>query len=414
MDKTSNRWKFVAHGAFYATAITIAEPSTILPLIVNHFTDSTVLIGVFSSLLRGGAVLMQLYAAFHAQAYAKVIGKLRIVFFFRFLMWFGIGAAIYALGDENHYLTLILFAAGLFAFSFSAGFGAVFYQELIGKSFSREYRGKSMAYRQFFTGLSAILSGTVAAWFLNQFDAPNSFAYLFMISSFTMGIGFLIMGTFNEDKKENISKKEKNFGKFLQNANKIYKEDLYLRIQIYSRLIAYSFFLVFPFVILQAKDAYNIGGTEVGIIVSLQMTGAMLSNILWGKLSGKNLNKLIILIAYTLLIVTLILTVVVGYYHQNESSIYIYYLLFFIAGGALDGLRLAYGNLILILSPEDKRPVYVAIQNNITSIGLFFAIPGGALLSVIGFQYLALFTILILVFGLFLSTKLKKDCLHSD
>ena len=409
MDKTSNRWKFVAHGAFYATAITVAEPSTILPLIVNYFTESTFLIGVFSSLLRGGAVLMQLYAAFHAQAYAKVIGKLRIVFFFRFLMWFGIGATIYTIGDSNHALTLVLFAIGLFAFSFSAGFGAVFYQELLGKSFTREYRGKSMAYRQFFTGLSAILSGSIAAWFLNKFDAPDSFAYLFMISSFTMGVGFLIMGTFSEEKKENVSVKEKNFGIFLKNSMKIFKQDIFLQRQIYSRLIAYAFFLVFPFIILQVKNAYNMTGTQVGIIVSLQMAGAMLSNILWGKLSGKNRNKLIILIAYLLLISTLILTLFVQNYHAYAESIYIYYLLFFIAGGALDGLRLAYGNLILILSPEDKRPVYIAIQNNITSIGLFFAIPGGALLSLIGFEYLAILTILILAFGLFISTKLNNN-----
>lgn len=400
----------MAHGTFYATAITIAEPSTILPLIVNYFTDSTTLIGLFSSLLRGGAVLMQLYAAFYAQAYAKVIGKLRIVFFFRFFMWFSIGVSLYLLGDTNHTLSLWLFAVGLFAFSFSAGFGAVYYSELIGKSFTKEYRGQTMAYRQFFTGFSAILSGSIAAWFLNRFSPPESFSYLFIISSFSMAIGFVAMGTFKEDVKVNISGKEKNFSTFLRNSVKTFRQDIYLQRQVWSRLIAYGIHLIFPFIILQAKEAYDISGTQIGIIVSLQMAGAMLSNILWGRLSGKNLNKLIIVISYITLIIVVGLSFGVQFFHHVNNSIFIYYFLFFIAGAALDGLRLAYSNLILILAPENKRPVYIAIQNNITSLGLFFAIPGGALLSLIGFNYLAVLTAGVLIWGLIISMGLKKDC----
>ena len=93
--------KNVLHGFFLAIAVTVAEPSTILPLIIHHFSNSVVLVGVFASLLKGGAVAVQMVAAFYAQEYTRVLPYLRIVFFFRWFSWFLIGLAIYFVGDSN-------------------------------------------------------------------------------------------------------------------------------------------------------------------------------------------------------------------------------------------------------------------------------------------------------------------------
>jgi signal peptidase II len=48
--------------------------------------------------------------------------------------------------------------------------------------------------------------------------------------------------------------------------------------------------------------------------------------------------------------------------------------IFFLAGASTDGNRISSGNLIIQIAPENKRPVYVALQANITSLGLFFSI----------------------------------------
>jgi len=75
-----NNLKNVLHGFFLAIAMTIAEPSTILPLIVHHFSESVVLVGIFASLLRGGAIVVQLFAAFYAQSFGLVLPYLKRVF----------------------------------------------------------------------------------------------------------------------------------------------------------------------------------------------------------------------------------------------------------------------------------------------------------------------------------------------
>ena len=87
IDLRSNRLKFVIHGFFVSSGIHVAEPSTILPLIVNYFSQSNILLGFFSSLVRGGAIIMQLYTAFYAQSYTRVMKPLRIILVKEMLHW---------------------------------------------------------------------------------------------------------------------------------------------------------------------------------------------------------------------------------------------------------------------------------------------------------------------------------------
>jgi len=225
IDNPKNNYKNVAHAFFLSLAITIAEPSTVLPLIIEHFSQSVVIVGLFVSLLRGGAIIIQLYAAFHAQAYKRVLPYLSKVFFFRWLSWFSIGASIYFIGDTNKTLTLFFIGAGLFFFSFSAGFGAIYFKELQAKLFSKKYRGKTMANRQVAGSVASIISGGIAGYVLGNYEAPLNYAYLFMVSSFIMGIGFVIFATIEEPEKEKVQEKEKNFGLFVKNALKILQED---------------------------------------------------------------------------------------------------------------------------------------------------------------------------------------------
>jgi len=236
---------------------------------------------------------------------------------------------------------------------------------------------------------------------LNHFEAPKSYGYLFLISAIFMGVGFLFFATVKEPIKENISIKESSFNKFLKNSFAILKEDKHLSTQIFSYLFSYSYLIAMPFIILQAKEYIKLNGTDIGIFISVQMVGAMLSNFLWGKLSSSGRNRIIVNISTLILIFAITLSWI------TKSNIYGYYVIFFSLGVATDGLRLSFGNLILILAPEDKRPVYVALQTNIVSIGIFFSVLGGAIVQYLDYGWLYGVTLFFLVLSFILSLKLK-------
>ena len=400
MDKFSNHVRNILHGFFLSVGTTIAEPSTILPLIVNYFGGSSLLVGFFASLLRGGAILVQLFAAFQAQSYALMLPYMRRVFLIRFLAWFFIGVAIILFGESSPNLTLFSIGLGLFIFSFSAGFGAIYFKDIIGKIFSHKFRGKTMAYRQFFSAFGGLISGALAALVLEYFPAPQSYGYLFIISSFIMGLGYIAFGTVDEPVKKELSEKEKSFAKFLSNSLALLKSDKQLQIQLTTFLLAYSYLISLPFIILDAQIKIDLNGVAIGSLITAQMVGAMLSNFLWGRLSGRGLNRLTANISITLYIIAILMAF-------SASSLYMYMAIFFIIGGAVDGNRIASGNLILALAPPEKRPVYVALQINIISFGLFFSLLGGAILHFTNYTTLYSLSIVMLFISLFFSFKLK-------
>ncbi|WP_457594211.1 MFS transporter [Hydrogenimonas sp.] len=400
MDKLSNHVKNILHGFFLAVGTTVAEPATILPLMVSYFGGSPVLVGFFSGLLRGGAVIMQLFAAFKAQHYALMLPYLRRVFLFRFFSWFMIGVSIMLFGEEHPTLTLWCIGIGLFLFSFSAGFGAIYFREIVAKIFSHRFRGKTMAWRQFFAGLGALISGAVAAWVLESFEPPYDFGYLFMLSAVLMGVGLAAFATIEEPVKEHFDVKIESFKAFLKHAAQTLRSDRQLQIQVTTFLFGYSYLIALPFIILDAKETIDLTGTAVGILITAQMAGAMLSNLLWGRLSGAGFNRLTANIAIFMQLCAVILAFF-------ADSLPLYMVIFFLFGAAADGNRIASGNLILILAPEAKRPLYVALQMNIVSLGMFFSILGGFILHFGGYTLLYTITASTLAFAFFLSLRLN-------
>ncbi len=400
IDDPKNNIKNVLHAFFLGLAITVIEPSTVLPLMVHHFVDSAIVVGIFASLLRSGAIIIQLYASFYAQSYKRVIPYLRRVFFFRFLSWFSIGLSIYLIGDKNPYLTITLIGIGLFFFSFTAGFGAIYFKELQAKLFSKEYRGKTMANRNIASSIASIISGGVTGYVLSHFDAPLNYAYLFMVSSFLMAIGFVAFGTIEEPPKKNISKKEKSFKEFLKNASNILKKDKRLQIQIFAVFLSYAYLFSMPFVILNAKNSFNLTGWTLGGFITIQMIGSIIgSSLIWRRISDyEKMLTLAFLIASLAFFVAIF-----------ANNVYLYMIVFLLFGIAIDGFNIAGMNLIIEIAPEDKRPIYVALQTNLSSFGLFLPILGGVILDFVGsYNIIYAITIFLLLLGAFVSIKLKS------
>jgi len=258
-----------------------------------------------------------------------------------------------------------------------------------------------MANRQLFSSVGAIISGGVAGWILERYEAPANYAYLFMISAFVMAIGFVAMGTVDEPIKKNISIREDSFSKFLKNVKTILGSDKRLQLQIASSLLGYSYLLAMPFVIIAAKEHVELTGWLLGGFITVQMIGSIVGNIFVWKRFKSNYASMLLL-AFALMILAFVVAIF-------ATSMIGYGLIFFIFGFSQDGFRNADMNLVLEIAPEEKRPVYVAIQSTMVSIGLFFSIPGGIVLSMYGYQVLYILTIAMLMLGVYFTLLLKRQ-----
>ena len=365
---------------------------------VSFFGGSHLLIGFFTSLIKGGSILVQLIGAFYAQSYPRMMPYLHRVFAARFLSWFGIGFVIFFFGENHPNVALASIGIGLFIFSFSAGFGTIYFNEVVAKVFAHKERGRVIANRQFFMGLGSIISGGIAGYVISIVDAPDSFGILYMLSALLMLFGIYAFATIKEPIKNELSQKEEKFRHFLKNSLHTLKADKALQRQIIVYLISYTYLLSLPFIILDAKEHIKLSGFVIGGLISAQMAGGMLSNILWGVISS---NRVIVWSGFGLHVSAILLLL----YSKDP---WIYFVVFFLIGGAIDGLRLAFSNMILILAPQHKRPVYIALQSNLTSIGLFFPILGALIVDGFGYETLYGVTIFTLCVGFLFSLKMEN------
>ena len=255
-----------------------------------------------------------------------------------------------------------------------------------------------MAYRNIASSVASIISGGIAGYVLEIYKAPMSYAYLFLVSSLIMAIGFFVFSTIDEPVKENISKKEKNFAQFLNNALKILKSDKELQLQITAIFLSFCYLLSMPFVILHANSSIELSGWMLGGFISIQMLGSIFGSFFfWRKISD---YEKMLSYSFVFMIFAFILAIL-------ASNVYIYGLIFFLFGISLDGFSISGMNLIFEIAPEEKRPVYTALQTNLSSLGLFFPILGGYLLKMFdNYDMVYIITICLLVMGLLISLKI--------
>jgi MFS family permease len=256
-----------------------------------------------------------------------------------------------------------------------------------------------MANRQIAGSIASIISGGVAGYVLNHYEAPMNYAYLFMVSSAFMIIGFSVFVTIEEPSKKNISLKEKHFRHFIRNAFVLLKEDKRLQRQIFAIFLSYSYFLSMPFVILNANSSFTLTGWMLGGFITVQMLGSIIgSTFLWRNVHD---YERMLSLSFLFMIAAFVMALV-------ASNVYMYAVIFLLFGIALDGFNISGMNLVIEIAPEEKRPIYTALQTNIASLGLFFPILGGIILKFAGsYSLIYLLSIVLLLIGLYASRKLK-------
>jgi len=88
-------------------------------------------------------------------------------------------------------------------------------------------------------------------------------------------------------------------------------------------------------------------------------------------------------------------------FHANHS--------FTLTGWLVGGFSISDMNIVIEIAPEDKKPIYTALQTILSSIGLFFPVLGGTLLQFVGsYTLIYLLSIALLCIGLWVSLGLRR------
>jgi len=372
MDQKSSRKKVVLQGMTLSYASTMADPILLLPLIISYFSDNYLLVGVFIALYKVSGMLVQLYSAYRMQSKLYVMSDLKAIFLLRLFSWLLIGTSIVFFGKEYPNLTLVLMAIGLTLYSISYSMGALHYNEILAKVFTRKYRGVTLAYRQLYAAFGLLVAAFSVNYIIDIYEEPVSFGMLFIYGSFVMAIGLYYFTKIVEPKKEHL-RDDRTFTIFLSNSISFLKSDTIFQKYLLSYILVSTYLLAMPYIIIQSKEYFEFTGLFVAELILIQGFGFIVGNLLWGLFSFKSKEKYILLVSIIMLMV--IMLIMLNLHHS-----YYLYIVFFLYAFASDGIKLVYNNILLVIAPEEKRPIYTSLKSHITSLGFLFPIIGGLII----------------------------------
>ena len=346
------------HGVFFQLSEAFSNINTVLPTFIATLTASTVVIGLMVVAQQIGEVVPQLFTAYHVEdrRYEKPI--LMWIITMRWVSWglLAVVTALFALDKPD--LVLILLVTLFASFSLAGGVGSVVYADVFAKAIPTERRGRFIGWKQLIGYTLAIGAGWVVAWILSDTERipyPMNFAIIFALAATFLLVAFGGIALVKEPPSLHDRQTE-SFKDSLRRAVHLTAVNRNFRRLITARGLTAIMVLSAPFFVLFALDDIGVPQASVGLYLAAQMTGAALSNVVWGHLGDRFGNR-------TVIIGTSLAglgATIAGIAAIGLGPVPLF-LTFFLVGATMSGLRLGYSNIILEMAPDYLRATCVAL-----------------------------------------------------
>ena len=402
------RWNYscaILNGVFYNAANAFIGGSTVLPLFVSTLTSSKFMVGLISTMEGATWPLPQVFVASlieHKERkkplyiYMAILRSLIILIIGLFIIFF--------YGATPKYGFLTLFILLFFTYSIAGGVSGISFMDIVGKSFPSNRRGSLWGWRMGIGGSLGVIFGFVVRFIIKNINYPINFGVLFLIATFFISIALLSFSLIKEPVSNTVTKERKTFHTFLSEGLKTLRQDKRFKNLFFSRISFGINAMSIPFYIIFIKQHHNIPLNNVGFFVSAQISGSIISNLLWGGLSNYKGNHLVLRLAA---LVTALPPILVFTSYLFNPNLIFDLSIFFLLGFGIQGIWVGFPNALLDISPENKRPTYVGFMNTMIAPVLFLPTVGGLIIDYVSFNSLFVLSLLASISAFIFATKFK-------
>ena len=394
----------VLNGVLFNFAWAFTSGSTVLPWFVSKLSNSNVLIGLASTLETLGWFMPQLLVAVVTSHHKKQLPLYTKTAYLRASAFCLLTLSVFILGDKNPTWLLLSFFLLFSIYSFGGGLAGVSFTDIVAKTIPANKRGSFFGMRMFFGGTLAALGGLLVKKILDSYHFPINFGIIFTIAFVIILFALFSFCGVKEPEVNSYREKRSLKENFLKGM-KVFKENENFRQLFWARVFVGSYLLGLPFYVIFARKVLGVSPGAVGVFLTCEMTGYVLSNLLWGYLSNNVSNRLVILLSsFCSLVPPLILLLNL----ITFLPIKLFYLIFFFLGSTNAGLGLGATNLLLELAPEEDRPIYIGFMHTLVGPTVFLSVIGGLILQLTSFSSLYLLVLIIAILGVYYSCQLTE------
>jgi len=392
-----NFYSFLMHAVFLALAQNFMDVDTIIPSMLIESGGNSIHIGVLTAIMLGGSSFTQLIFSPYLQNRTFKKKYLLLGINTRIASVAGLSLLSFlslSLGGDVRILFIFIFIT---IFAFSGAFANISYTDILGKSILPDSRKSFFSIKQVLSGSGVLISAFFARRVLMSRQFPENYAFMLLIAAAFLGlasVGFWQI-------KETVASGYKIKGiKTFLNAVRV-------EIQSNSKLRYYLGFVntlgisvaIFPFLILYAKENYQVGSSEIGWFLIFKVTGVVATGMLLFLFSKK--------IRYRhLLYSTVLLTLFIPLFVMSLNG-YSGFFWVFIVGGIIYSLyTISISGVLLEVSDNQNRALYTGIAGAGNILPALFPISAGWIIKAYGFNIFFIIFMAVVTSSLFFIYKL--------
>ena len=390
---------FLWHGFFLALTMSMLDLNTVFPALISKFTDSKIIFGSLYSIMLGAPLVFNLVFSHYLKTYSLKKKFLLLGIYLRSFSLLGMAIFTYYFGTTNPTLAINSFFLWVFLFSVSAGFAGIAYADLIAKTLPSKERTKLYASKQFVGSLAALGGGLIISriFSLKSLAFPVNYSISLSIGFIGLFIASLGFWFLHEPEANHVAQKKEKFTDYLKKIPTYIKQDLTFQRYIIVENMASFSVMILPFYMLLAKDLFQIDNTYIGRYLIFQITGTLLSNLVWGYLANKFNAKRVVQTCILLGGLIPIAAIIASRFGPDYYAI-----VFFLLGFIISGRRIGFEPYLLDIAPEEQRTEYLGIRGTLNIFVVILPILGGFLINAFGYYIVFVAVSIIMISASFL------------
>jgi MFS family permease len=402
----------VVNGVLFSLAEALIGGTTVLPIFISNLTASKVLIGLSGTMGNAGWLMPQLVVA-------NLIGHLRRkrpVYIWaglvRIIAIWAIAILVAMLAGSQAAMFLVIFFILYSIYCLAGGVAGIPFMDMVAKAVPSTRRGTFFGARLFFGGIAAALAGIYVKSVLADRAFPENFTLLFLTASAVITLAIISFALASEP-EATVRERRMPFKKFLLKGPFLLKNIRSYRMLLVVRILLGVWGMALPFYIIYAQERLDLAAGAVGIFLSAQMTGMIVSNLLWGRLSDRIGNKIVLELVSAVAVLSPLVTLISAAY-PPMCNMLCFSAVFFLLGFALSGINLGYTNYMLDVSPDAERPTYLGFMNTFLAPVLLLSAVGGFIIEQTTYEVLFVTVIAAGVGALVFSHQLEEPRKKAD
>jgi hypothetical protein len=391
---------FLWHAIFLALASNFMDVDTVIPAMLIQSGGSSFHLGILTAILLGGSSFFQLFFASFLSNKQYKKNYLITAINLRVISLFGLSALFFYSSSVRSDLVIIFIFIIISFFAISGSFANISYMDIFGKSINPQKRKKFFTLKESVTSIGVFISALIVRELLKRFDYPSNYSLLFFIAAIlllTASLGFWQIREVRSKikiQKGIISFFRRIPSEIRQNSNLKY---YLILINIFGLAMS-----LLPFLILFAKENFELTDKMIGNFLVFRITGMVFSGIVFYRFAHKINYKFMIKAAS---IVGALIPIASLFLIQFEMY---YPFLFLLSGFFVSVYKISKSGILVEISNSENRAIYTGISGAGDIVSMIFPLIAGALISIIGFNIVFIFVSIVVVLGFFVAIKL--DC----